>query len=115
MKFLIDVCIGRRFAKWLKELGYDVCEVRERSAKMEDSDILLWARFENRIVITADKDFGTLAVALGQPHAGIVRFPDVSLAERQSLMEELLKRHKEDLQKGLMITVSRNNIRVRRI
>jgi predicted nuclease of predicted toxin-antitoxin system len=80
---------------------------------MEDDDILAWAVVEGRIVITIDKDFGTLAVALGQPHRGMVRLPDVSATERQRLMEQVLTRHETDLEAGAIITVSRSHIRVR--
>jgi predicted nuclease of predicted toxin-antitoxin system len=80
---------------------------------MEDDDILAWALAEERIVITIDKDFGTLAVALGRPHRGMVRLPDVSTVERQRLMEQVLTRHEKELETGAIITVSRSHIRVR--
>lgn len=113
MKFLVDICTGRRLAIWLREQGHDVCEVNERSAKMEDNEILQWANTEKRIVITVDKDFGTLAVALGQPHHGIIRLPDVPALNRQILMEEVLRRHSKDLENRAIITVSEKRIRIR--
>lgn len=114
MKFLVDICTGRRLAIWLREQGHDVCEVNERSAKMEDNEILQWANTEKRIVITVDKDFGTLAVALGQPHHGIIRLPDVPALNRQILMEEVLRRHSKDLENLVIITVSEKRIRIRK-
>jgi predicted nuclease of predicted toxin-antitoxin system len=113
VKFLVDICTGRRLAIWLREQGHDVCEVNERSAKMEDNEILQWANTEKRIVITVDKDFGTLAVALGQPHHGIIRLPDVPALNRQILMEEVLRRHSKDLENRAIITVSEKRIRIR--
>jgi predicted nuclease of predicted toxin-antitoxin system len=106
--------LGRKLAIWLKEQGYDVYEVREKSPKMPDNEILKWANFENRIVVTADKDFGTLAVALGQSHKGIVRLPDVPDIKKQILMEEVLRKHKEDLENHAIITVSEKRIRIRK-
>jgi predicted nuclease of predicted toxin-antitoxin system len=114
VKFLVDICTGRRLAIWLREQGHDVCEVNERSAKMEDNEILQWANTEKRIVITVDKDFGTLAVALGQPHHGIIRLPDVPALNRQILMEEVLRRHSKDLENLVIITVSEKRIRIRK-
>ncbi|MFN3420204.1 MAG: DUF5615 family PIN-like protein [Armatimonadota bacterium] len=64
MKFLVDVCAGRSLAKWLSERGHDVKEVRERDPRMEDDEILAWAYAEGRVIVTVDKDFGALAVAL---------------------------------------------------
>jgi len=113
VKFLVDICTGRKLAIWLREQGHDVCEVNERSSKMEDSEILRWANTEKRIVITVDKDFGTLAVALGQPHHGIIRLPDVSALNRQILMEEVLRRHSKDLENRVIITVTEKRIRIR--
>jgi len=113
VKFLVDICTGRRLAIWLREQGHDVCEVNERSAKMDDDEILRWANTEKRIVITVDKDFGTLAVALGQSHHGIIRLPDVPALNRQILMEEVLRRHSKDLENRAIITVSEKRIRIR--
>jgi predicted nuclease of predicted toxin-antitoxin system len=60
VKFLVDVCAGKRLAEWLRAGGHDVQEVRERDPDMEDSEILAWACAEDRVVITVDKDFGAL-------------------------------------------------------
>jgi predicted nuclease of predicted toxin-antitoxin system len=68
MKFLVDVCAGNRLANWLRDHGYDVLEVRDREPTMADEEILHWANVEKRVIVTMDKDFGTLAVALNQPH-----------------------------------------------
>jgi len=87
LKFLVEVCAGKGLAEWLRACGHDVQEVRQHAPAMEDDEILAWACAEYRVVVTVDKDFGTLAVALGQPHHGIVRLPDVPVPERKRLME----------------------------
>ena len=113
MKFLVDVCAGNRLANWLKDHGYDVLEVRDREPTMEDAEILHWANVEERVVVTMDKDFGTLAVALNQPHNGIVRLPDVPILDRQRLMKQVILNHSQDLENRAIITVSKKHIRVR--
>ena len=113
MKFMVDVCAGRRLASWLRDQGHDARQVRDRASDLDDEDILSWACEEDRVVVTTDKDFGTLAIALGQEHRGIVRLPDVPAAVRQCLMDRVLLRHQQDLEAGAMITVSRHHIRVR--
>lgn len=113
MKFLVDVCAGRRLAEWLRPSGHDVREVRDRDPQMDDDEILTWACVENRVVVTIDKDFGALAVARGQPHGGIVRLPDVPYAMRERLMKQVLSKHEADLAKGAIVTVSLHRIRVR--
>lgn len=113
MKFLVDVCAGKHLANWLRNRGYDVLEVRDRAPTMEDEEILRWANAEKRVVVTMDKDFGTLAVALNQPHNGIIRLPDVSVLERQRMMDQVILKHSQDLEKCAIITVSMKHIRVR--
>ncbi|MBM3211503.1 hypothetical protein FJZ33_04730 [Candidatus Poribacteria bacterium] len=113
MKFLVDICAGKRLADWLRDHGYDVLEVRDRAPTMEDDKILQWAYIEKRVVVTMDKDFGTLAVALNQPHNGIVRLPDVPVLERQRMMDQVILNHSQDLENCAIITVSRKHIRVR--
>lgn len=113
MKFLVDVCAGKRLANWLRDHGYDVLEVRDREPTMPDEEILHWANEEKRVVVTMDKDFGTLAVALNQPHSGIVRLPDVPVPDRQRMMNQVILTHSQDLENRAIITVSKKRIRVR--
>ena len=39
---------------------------------MADYDILRWANFENRILVTSGKDYGDLVFRDGEPHKGII-------------------------------------------
>ena len=61
MKFLVDVCIGAATENLLKQnLIHDLLFVRDINAKMKDDEIVNIAAKQERIVITADKDFGEL-------------------------------------------------------
>ena len=60
MKFLIDVCAGTGLAKWLREMGYDVAEVREADCRMPDAEVLRWAEREKRVIILWIRILGTL-------------------------------------------------------
>jgi predicted nuclease of predicted toxin-antitoxin system len=113
MKFLIDVCVGGRIARWLSDLGYNVVEVRVRDSQMPDEDIMDWAFREERIIATADKDFGELAVLRGKKHYGMVRLPDAPFELRKRLLEQLLEKHSGELHHGKIITIFSNRIRVR--
>lgn len=44
------------------------------------------------MVVTIDMDFGELVFLHGVSHAGLVRLPDVPVAERIALMENVLER-----------------------
>ncbi|RMH08743.1 MAG: hypothetical protein D6697_05395 [Armatimonadetes bacterium] len=113
MKFLLDVPVGRVVADWLREQGYDVLEVRQINPSLSDEEILQIATQQGRIVITVDKDFGELAIRQGASHRGIVRLPDVPVSKRQAMLETVLSRHRDALERGALITVSRTRVRIR--
>jgi hypothetical protein len=54
-----------------------------------------------------------LVYLLGEPHAGIIRLPDVPPIERIRLMADLRARHASDLA-GAMITIRADRIRISR-
>ncbi len=57
----------------LRKLGRDIVSVGDRNlAGQEDAIILRRAVAEDRVVMTHDRDFGKLAILLGEPHVGIV-------------------------------------------
>jgi predicted nuclease of predicted toxin-antitoxin system len=114
MKFLVDRCAGRILADWLRQQGHDVLEARELGPDPGDTALLAIAVQGHRKVVTNDSDFGRLIFAGGLPHEGMVRLPDVPVAERISLMSQVLERHSVDLQAGAIITVKGNKIRVTR-
>jgi len=72
MRFLVDVCVGPRVARWLDEQGHDVQAVFDLDPTMQDLQILEIARRENRIVVTIDNDFADHVFADRRSHGGIV-------------------------------------------
>ncbi len=97
------------------EKGYDVLEVREKDQTMTDEEVLEWASSENRIVITIDKDFGELFVVNSDVDCSIIRLPDMSFEKRAQLIEIVISKYEKQLLSRVMITVSKNKIRVRKI
>jgi predicted nuclease of predicted toxin-antitoxin system len=61
-----------------------------------------------------DKDFGRLVFAEGSNHCGLVRLPDVPVASRLLLMDEILERYGGELAQKAVVTVRGNRIRVSR-
>jgi predicted nuclease of predicted toxin-antitoxin system len=69
MRFLFDQSADFRLIPHLQQLGHDVTAIsRQYPAGLPDEDVLAIAASEHRILITADQDFGDLAVHLGLPH-----------------------------------------------
>jgi predicted nuclease of predicted toxin-antitoxin system len=112
MKFLIDRCVGRLLADWLREEGHDVVESAELGADPGDRVLLERAANDGRILVTIDTDFGELIFLESLPHTGLVRLPDVPSQERQLLMQDLLTRYKSDLEDAAIITVRGGRIRI---
>lgn len=68
---------------------------------------------QRRVVITRDKDFGTLAVLHGQSHRGIVRLIELPPTLELRLCSLVLGQHAGNLDRGCLITVEHHRIRVR--
>lgn len=72
MRLLADANIGRGIIQKLAELGHDVLRVAAVSAQLTDSEILEIAHEQQRIVLTADKDFGKLVFLQMMPCPGVI-------------------------------------------
>ena len=61
MKFLVDNALSPVFAEGLRRAGHDAIHVRDyRLQESEDEVIFDRAAREERIIVSADTDFGTL-------------------------------------------------------
>ncbi len=60
MRLLADEGIERSVVEALRSLGFDVLWIAERQSGLHDQQVLQMAQQEGRILITYDKDFGTL-------------------------------------------------------
>ena len=115
MKFLLDACIDSRVLRALLiGRGHDVASAAEVGADTPDDLLLARAAQEQRVLITADKDFGVLVFVHRMPHAGIVRLTDMSDGDRVVAMREVLDDHSVALSQHTILVVSPQRIRVSR-
>jgi len=71
--FLTDEDIHPDVVDFLRRRGCNVLDVKESGwAGSNDLALICKARAENRVILTHDSDFGTLAVLAGEPVVGIV-------------------------------------------
>jgi predicted nuclease of predicted toxin-antitoxin system len=77
VRFLADESCDFAVVTALRTAGHDVSAVVEISPRAKDPAVLALARSEARILLTEDKDFGSLAYAGRHETAGVVliRFP----------------------------------------
>ncbi|MBF0238328.1 MAG: DUF5615 family PIN-like protein [SAR324 cluster bacterium] len=64
MKFLADMGISMKTVLWLRSQKLDVVHLREEHLqRMPDSEIMVKAQTEGRIILTMDLDFSQLVAA----------------------------------------------------
>ena len=114
MRFLVDTCAGRRLADWLRAEGYDVARVTDAGPDPGDAAVLERAVTDKRILITMDKDFGALVHRDRLAHAGIIRLPHSTVAERIAMVRQLLESHSGADLVGAMVTIRGTRIRILR-
>jgi len=112
MKFLVDACAGHRLAQWLRSQDHDVVESRDRGPDPGDRALLQYAAEEGRVLVTMDKDFGRLVFLDKAQHCGLIRLPDVPVARRIGLIDQVLTRHAAGLAQRAIITVRGDRIRI---
>lgn len=117
MRFLIDNALSPLLAEWLVEAGHDAVHVRAYDLHTAaDESIFLRAQGEERVVVSADTDFGTL-LALRRDRApsvilfrhGTQRRPDDQVAILLSNLDAI----SADLDSGAVVVVEPSRIRVR--
>jgi predicted nuclease of predicted toxin-antitoxin system len=77
VRFLADESCDFAVVTALRAAGHEVSAIVETNRGAEDEVVLSIARVEERILLTEDKDFGSLAFASGHKTGGVVliRFP----------------------------------------
>src|SRR5437867_13116788 len=72
MRFLVDENMPYSAVERLRGLGHDVLAVRDVMRGAPDEDVLAKSRSENRVLVTADKDFGEMIFARRDLAAGVL-------------------------------------------
>jgi predicted nuclease of predicted toxin-antitoxin system len=113
LKFLVENGVGRSVSDVLAAAGHMIERLGEDGAPDQgDAAILRRARENGQIVVTEDKDFGTLVYKDNAPHSGVVLI-DCALTRDEKVQQVsiLLDHHTEDLAKGHFIRLNGRQIR----
>jgi predicted nuclease of predicted toxin-antitoxin system len=75
MRFLADMCVDVRIARWLQEKGHDATHLRDEGLhRMPNGEVFQKAINENRVVLTFDLDFGEIAALTKGRKVSVILF-----------------------------------------
>ncbi len=119
MKFLIDNNLSVRLPHLLNGHGHDAVHVRDVGlSAATDAAVLVYAAAHQRIVISADRDFGTLLAELKAQQPSVVylrgrlpRLPEPLAA----LLDRNLARLEAALIEGRIVVIEPGRLRIRQL
>lgn len=117
MKFLIDNALSPAVAKHLQREGHDAAHVRDYGLEQaEDETVFGRAADEDRVLVSADTDFGRLLVARPQSKPSVILFRQASPrrpdAQAQLLLTNLSS-IADALSRGAIVVFEETRLRVR--
>ena len=119
MKLLIDNALSYQLAEQLRSEGADAVHVRDMiPVDSPDEVVFECARKENRILVSADTDFGAILAnrAERQPSFILLRHDAPVLPEEQAnLLKRILAMATTELDSGCIVSAHREKIRIRQL
>jgi predicted nuclease of predicted toxin-antitoxin system len=119
VKFLIDNNLSPLLADALKAVGHDAVHLRDlRMQAATDHVVLERAKADERILVSADTDFGGLLARSGASTPSVIlirRLAGRRAAEQAAIILANLDQVAEDLTAGAIVVLHEDSLRVRRL
>lgn len=118
MRFLIDMPLTPSLCTFLREQSHDAIHAADiGAAHAADATLLLRARADSRVVITADLDFGRLMAEVPEKSPGIILLRGGSYSDKE--MIDMVQRVLRSVEHGLLaeslVVIDRHRIRRRQL
>jgi predicted nuclease of predicted toxin-antitoxin system len=118
LRFLANMNIFPEAVRDLQNQGWDIIRIPQvLQVNASDQEVLIYARLENRVLITQDLDFSSL-LALGNFNRPSLITLQMFLADPETLtrrMLDILPIIEKDLKGGCAVTVDEAAIRIRKL
>jgi predicted nuclease of predicted toxin-antitoxin system len=116
VKILADESVDFPVVKLLRCKNFTIDYITEIKPGISDDQVINLAKQKERILLTADKDFGELIYRLNKVSAGIIlyRLPGFNNKQKARLILKILQDYDTDLP-GSFTVITKKQVRIKKI